>query len=154
MGQLALARFRGDTGFALVARATSTLFGGLVGTALWYVPTVWYRGWIVDVDDFKVYIVREWRGKCLRRSRNSRCCISLHSLYKTVLSWAAHDSHHLLCDNRFGEAAVSMTAVDLQSKQYDSQIVGYSWQDNHLATPSSPGTGWGVAWVRRGLLVS
>jgi len=32
-------------------------------------------------------------------------------------------------------------------------IVGYSWQDNHLITPSSPGTGWDVAWRRFTLVI-
>ncbi|KAI8969682.1 hypothetical protein BD414DRAFT_256336 [Trametes punicea] len=39
MGQLTLARFRGDTTFGLVARIISTLMGGLVGTAMWYIST-------------------------------------------------------------------------------------------------------------------
>lgn len=39
MGQLTLARFRGDTTFGLVARIVSTLMGGLLGTALWYIST-------------------------------------------------------------------------------------------------------------------
>lgn len=39
MGQLTLARFRGDTTFGLVARIVSTLMGGLIGTAMWYIST-------------------------------------------------------------------------------------------------------------------
>ncbi|KAI0770884.1 hypothetical protein BD413DRAFT_553337 [Trametes elegans] len=39
MGQLTLARFRGDTTFGLVARIISTLMGGLIGTAMWYTST-------------------------------------------------------------------------------------------------------------------
>ncbi|KAJ2968766.1 hypothetical protein NUW54_g13121 [Trametes sanguinea] len=39
MGQLTLARFRGDTTFGLVARIISTFMGGLVGTAMWYIST-------------------------------------------------------------------------------------------------------------------
>ena len=35
MGQLALARFRGDTGFAWVARVFSTLYGSIAGMVLW-----------------------------------------------------------------------------------------------------------------------
>ncbi|KAF8149165.1 hypothetical protein B0H34DRAFT_735166 [Crassisporium funariophilum] len=37
MGQLTLARFRGDTAFGLVARVMSTFFGGLTGMVMWYV---------------------------------------------------------------------------------------------------------------------
>jgi hypothetical protein len=37
MGQLTLARFRGDTTFGLVARIISTFTGGLIGTVMWYV---------------------------------------------------------------------------------------------------------------------
>lgn len=39
MGQLTLARFRGDTTFGLVARIGCTFAGGLIGTALWYIST-------------------------------------------------------------------------------------------------------------------
>ena len=39
MGQLTLARFRGDTTFGLVARIISTFMGGLVGAAMWYIST-------------------------------------------------------------------------------------------------------------------
>lgn len=35
MGQLTIARFRGDTAFGLVARITSTFLGGLVGLVMW-----------------------------------------------------------------------------------------------------------------------
>lgn len=37
MGQLTLARFRGDTIFALVARVVSTTLGSALGLALWYI---------------------------------------------------------------------------------------------------------------------
>lgn len=37
MGQLTLARFRGDTTFALVARLISTFLGGVLGMLLWCV---------------------------------------------------------------------------------------------------------------------
>lgn len=36
MGQLTLARFRGDTTFGLVARIVSTFMGGVIGTTMWY----------------------------------------------------------------------------------------------------------------------
>ncbi|KAI0638721.1 hypothetical protein C8Q77DRAFT_1044286 [Trametes polyzona] len=39
MGQLTLARFRGDTTFGLVARIISTFAGGLIGTTMWYIST-------------------------------------------------------------------------------------------------------------------
>lgn len=38
MGQLTLARFRGDTAFALIARLISTFAGGIVGLVMWYEP--------------------------------------------------------------------------------------------------------------------
>ncbi|KZT00914.1 uncharacterized protein LAESUDRAFT_523085 [Laetiporus sulphureus 93-53] len=37
MGQLTLARFRGDTTFGLVARLVSTFLGSVVGLVLWYI---------------------------------------------------------------------------------------------------------------------
>jgi hypothetical protein len=36
IGQLTLARFRGDTGFGFCARLISTFLGGLVGMVMWY----------------------------------------------------------------------------------------------------------------------
>ncbi|KAG7440516.1 uncharacterized protein BT62DRAFT_910398 [Guyanagaster necrorhizus] len=39
MGQVTLARFRGDTTFGLVARIISTFFGGLAGAVIWYIST-------------------------------------------------------------------------------------------------------------------
>lgn len=44
MGQLTLARFRGDTTFGLVARIISTFTGGLIGTVMWYISTGNGRG--------------------------------------------------------------------------------------------------------------
>jgi hypothetical protein len=44
MGQLTLARFRGDTTFGLVARLISTFTGGLIGTAMWYISAGSGRG--------------------------------------------------------------------------------------------------------------
>ncbi|KAG1814722.1 uncharacterized protein BJ212DRAFT_1361725 [Suillus subaureus] len=44
MGQLTLARFRGDTTFGLVARLISTFTGGLLGTVMWYISTGSGRG--------------------------------------------------------------------------------------------------------------
>ncbi|KAF5318091.1 hypothetical protein D9619_012029 [Psilocybe cf. subviscida] len=37
MGQLSLARFRGDTTFSLIARVSSTFFGGVTGMVMWYI---------------------------------------------------------------------------------------------------------------------
>ncbi|KAG2004212.1 hypothetical protein CC2G_002792 [Coprinopsis cinerea AmutBmut pab1-1] len=39
MGQLTLARFRGDTTFGLLARIVATFGGGLVGMTMWYIST-------------------------------------------------------------------------------------------------------------------
>ncbi|KAH7905721.1 hypothetical protein BJ138DRAFT_1130340 [Hygrophoropsis aurantiaca] len=44
MGQLTIARFRGDTTFGLVARITSTFCGGIIGTLMWYISTGSGRG--------------------------------------------------------------------------------------------------------------
>ena len=41
MGQFALARFRGDTAFALASRLLSTFMGGLTGLAIWYVLSLY-----------------------------------------------------------------------------------------------------------------
>ncbi|KAI0318290.1 hypothetical protein OF83DRAFT_1057097 [Amylostereum chailletii] len=39
MGQLTLARFRGDTSFGLTARIISTFSGGVLGAVMWYIST-------------------------------------------------------------------------------------------------------------------
>ncbi|KAI9437333.1 hypothetical protein H4582DRAFT_2111932 [Lactarius indigo] len=44
MGQLTLARFRGDTTFGLVARIGSTFGGGLTGATVWHISTGAGRG--------------------------------------------------------------------------------------------------------------
>jgi Fusaric acid resistance protein-like len=44
MGQLIIARFRGDTTFGLVACIISTLAGVLTGAAIWHVSTGSGRG--------------------------------------------------------------------------------------------------------------
>ncbi len=44
MGQLTLARFRGDTTFGLVARIISTFGGGLTGATVWHISTGAGRG--------------------------------------------------------------------------------------------------------------
>ena len=44
MGQLTLARFRGDTTFGLVARIISTFAGGLTGATIWHISTGAGRG--------------------------------------------------------------------------------------------------------------
>lgn len=41
MGQLTIARFRGDTTFGLVTRVFSTFSGGIVGMVIWYVMFLW-----------------------------------------------------------------------------------------------------------------
>ncbi|KAK2462664.1 hypothetical protein APHAL10511_005397 [Amanita phalloides] len=37
MGQLTLARFRGDTAFTFVSRISATFFGGVIGMVIWYI---------------------------------------------------------------------------------------------------------------------
>ncbi|KAI5118341.1 hypothetical protein M0805_009144 [Coniferiporia weirii] len=39
LGQTTLSRFRGDTVFGLIARISSTFFGGLVGMIMWYISS-------------------------------------------------------------------------------------------------------------------
>lgn len=41
MGQLTLARFRGDTAFGLASRLLSTFLGGLTGLVIWYVLSLY-----------------------------------------------------------------------------------------------------------------
>lgn len=56
MGQLTLARFRGDTTFGLTARVLSTFGGGLIGACMWYALWVLLYTVIAD-EDAQVYII-------------------------------------------------------------------------------------------------
>lgn len=43
MGQLTIARFRGDTAFGLVSRLLSTFYGVIVGLVMWWVTQNFVR---------------------------------------------------------------------------------------------------------------
>ncbi|KAG6818619.1 hypothetical protein H0H93_003420 [Arthromyces matolae] len=44
MGQVTIARFRGDTTFGLVARTLATFLGGVLGMVMWYISCGSGRG--------------------------------------------------------------------------------------------------------------
>lgn len=56
MGQLTIARFRGDTIFGLVARIMSTFLGSVVGMVLWQASLVVESGKSVKLILKQVYI--------------------------------------------------------------------------------------------------
>jgi hypothetical protein len=55
MGQLTIARFRGDTTFGLVARILATFLGSVVGMVLWRALLV-YCATLVELIFKQVYI--------------------------------------------------------------------------------------------------
>ncbi|KAG0699492.1 hypothetical protein DFH29DRAFT_983489 [Suillus ampliporus] len=115
MGQLTIARFRGDTTFGLVARIMSTFAGGLIGTVMWYISAGSGRG-----NPYGMASV---------------CAVCFPLFYFARLYWPIPPMTNLI---------IWVTSA---------LVVGYSYQDNHLITPSSPGWGIDVAW-RRFVLVT
>ncbi|KAH7923390.1 hypothetical protein BV22DRAFT_1196761 [Leucogyrophana mollusca] len=110
MGQLTIARFRGDTTFGLVARITSTFGGGIVGIIMWYISTGSGRG-----NAYGLAAV---------------CAVCFPFFFFARLYWPVPPMTNLIFF-----------------------VIGYSYQDTHLVTPSSPGWGIDVAW-RRFVLVT
>ncbi|KAG1718215.1 hypothetical protein EDB19DRAFT_1899481 [Suillus lakei] len=115
MGQLTLARFRGDTTFGLVARIISTFAGGLVGTVMWYISAGNGRG-----NPYGLAAV---------------CAVCYPLFFFARLYWPIPPMTNLI---------IWVTTA---------LVVGYSYEDTHLAVSSSPGWGIDVAW-RRFVLVT
>ncbi|KAF9220310.1 hypothetical protein BS17DRAFT_739428 [Gyrodon lividus] len=115
MGQLTLARFRGDTTFGLVARICSTFIGCIIGTVMWYISTGSGGG-----NPFGLAAV---------------CLVCFPFFFFVRLYWPVPPMTNLI---------IFVTSV---------LVIGYSYQDTHLASPSSPGFGVHVAW-RRFVLVT
>ncbi|KII83920.1 hypothetical protein PLICRDRAFT_179954 [Plicaturopsis crispa FD-325 SS-3] len=115
MGQLTIARFRGDTTFGLVSRIISTSLGGLVGMTLWYISTGNGRG--------SPYGIAAVYGVCFP------------FFFYARLYWPGPPMTNLV---------FFVTSI---------LVVGYSYQDQHIFLPSSPGSGFSVAW-RRFVLVT
>lgn len=96
MAQLALARFRGDTGFAWVSRTASTFYGGIVGLVIWFefAPE---RVLSAEIT-YQVHCFREWRRQSIWTRSNSRSRFPPDYIRPPLLSRLAIDDHHLLCD--------------------------------------------------------
>lgn len=95
MGQLTLARFRGDTTFGLTARILATFFGCIAGLIMWY----------VDYLDFLLHLIRNRNQVHLSRYGPRQCVwpwrslcglLPVFLLRKAVLAWATDDKHHFL----------------------------------------------------------
>ncbi|KDQ52942.1 hypothetical protein JAAARDRAFT_39659 [Jaapia argillacea MUCL 33604] len=110
MGQLTLARFRGDTSFGLVSRILSTFLGGVVGITIWYISTGSGRG-----NAFGLAAV---------------CAVCFPFFYFARIYWPGPPMTNI----------IFFVTVAL--------VVGYSWQDTHLASPVNPGFGYSLAWKR------
>ena len=95
MGQLTLARFRGDTTFGLTAHILATFFGCIAGLIMWYVDCLDSLLHLTPSDN-QVYLswhrprqrVWPWRSLC--------GLLPVFLLRKAVLAWATDDKHHFL----------------------------------------------------------
>ncbi|KAF5312520.1 hypothetical protein D9619_003562 [Psilocybe cf. subviscida] len=112
MGQLSLSRFRGDTTFILVARITSTFFGGVAGMVMWYIST--------------------GSGNGSPYGLAATCFVCFPFFFFARLYWPVPQLMNIV---------FFVTAV---------LVVGFSYQDQHVVNPGSPGTG----YQKRTLLVS
>ncbi|KAF8550186.1 hypothetical protein OG21DRAFT_1469052 [Imleria badia] len=117
MGQLTLARFRGDTTFGIVTRIISTFVGGIIGTVMWFV------------------YVSTGSGQGNAFGLAAVCFVCFPFFFFARLYWPVPPMTNLI---------IWVTAA---------LVFGYSYQDTHLASPSSPGYGIDVAW-RRFVLVT
>ncbi|KAF9446717.1 hypothetical protein P691DRAFT_776668 [Macrolepiota fuliginosa MF-IS2] len=111
MGQLTLARFRGDTTFGLTARVLSTFLGGIVGMVMWYIS----------------------RGNPYGLAAVSAVCFPF--FFYGRLYWPGPPMTNIV---------FFVTTI---------LVVGYSYQDQHILVPGSPGSGFNVAWKRFVLVV-
>ncbi|KAF8911493.1 hypothetical protein CPB84DRAFT_1671782 [Gymnopilus junonius] len=128
MGQMALARFQGDTTFALWARITSTFFGALVGMIMWYISCGSGHGnsyGLAAVSavcfPFFFYARLYWPVPILR-----------NFVFFVTASLVRLPAHITLAD----------------AYHFHDQVIGYSYQDVRLDLPGNPGYGWSVAWRR------
>ncbi|KAJ6630533.1 hypothetical protein B0H10DRAFT_1981580 [Mycena sp. CBHHK59/15] len=115
MGQLTLARFRGDTAFGLSARVLSTFLGGLLGMVIWYIST--------------------GSGSGSPYGLAAVCAVCFPFFFYGRLYWPGPPMQNII---------FFVTAI---------LVIGYSYQDQNLVLPGSPGFGFEVAW-RRFILVT
>ncbi|KAJ6597201.1 hypothetical protein DFH09DRAFT_113905 [Mycena vulgaris] len=115
MGQVTLARFRGDTAFGLSSRVLSTFLGGLLGMVMWYIST--------------------GSGSGSAYGLGAVCAVCYPFFFYGRLYWPGPPMRVII---------FFVTAI---------LVIGYSYQDQHISTPGSPGFGWDVAW-RRFILVT
>lgn len=115
MGQVTLARFRGDTVFGLSSRVLSTFLGGLLGMVVWYISA--------GTGDGNAY------------GLGAVCAVCYPFFFYGRLYWPGPPMRVII---------FFVTAI---------LVVGYSYQDQIIVTPGSPGFGWDVAW-RRFILVT
>jgi len=95
MGQLTLARFRGDTTFGLVARIVSTFSGGVIGMVMWCVAFPTFSS-LYSLPVLQVHILRLSQRQPLR-SRSSLCgVLPILFLCKAVLACSSHDKYYFV----------------------------------------------------------
>ncbi|KAJ7444827.1 hypothetical protein FB451DRAFT_1433746 [Mycena latifolia] len=115
MGQVTLARFRGDTAFGLSSRVLSTFLGGILGMVMWYISA--------------------GSGSGNAYGLGAVCAVCYPFFFYGRLYWPGPPMRVII---------FFVTAI---------LVIGYSYQDQNIFTPGSPGFGWEVAW-RRFILVT
>ncbi|KAJ3758691.1 hypothetical protein EV360DRAFT_43339 [Lentinula raphanica] len=127
MAQLTSARFRGDTTFGFLTRILSTFLGGGVGLCMWYIcaPTTGHQA--------SPYALGAIFAVCFPFFFYIRLYIPGPPMRILIFF-----------------VTTVLVSVESSSRMI---VIGYSYQDQFQALPSSPGVGWSVAW-RRFLLVA
>ena len=143
MGQLTLARFRGDTAFAFIARIFSTFVGGIVGLVMWYeaFPCTQRMRWFKNSR-----YISAGSGQGNPYGLAATCAVCFPFFFYARLYWPISPLINLIL--WVTVILVSTAPVDFFRWLIFRQVIGYSYQDSVIQLPGSPGAGFSVAWAR------
>jgi Fusaric acid resistance protein-like len=130
MGQLTLARFRGDTTFGLVARIISTFAGGLTGAAIWHVSTGGGKG-----NPYGLAVT---------------CAVAFPIFFYGRLYWPGPS-----VSNTIFFTTTALVSIHLRKNVINGanpcppfKVIGYSWQNTHHHFGEFLYYGINLAWAR------
>jgi hypothetical protein len=132
MGQLTLARFRGDTTFGLIARIISTFAGGLTGAAIWHISTGGGKG-----SPYGLAVT---------------CAVAFPFFFYGRLYWSGPP-----VSNMIFFTTTALVGVHPRKRKklligltlaHPFQVIGYSWQNTHYHFGEFLYYGINLAWVR------
>jgi hypothetical protein len=128
MGQLTLARFRGDTTFGLVARIISTFAGGLTGTVIWHISTGMGRGNPYGLA--------------------ATCAVAFPFFFYGKLYWPGPPVSNMIFFTTTVLVSIDLGKSSIALSFAIFQVIGYSWQNTHYPFGEFLYNGINLAWVR------